>query len=284
MMKKYLNPVVAGILIASGIVFPSVCYSQGKSAVIRKFLTELPRGEAKDDGSPQKYRMTAVYTNRDFYGNFTGKIKVSGDYTRGLQDGFVTWNNVIISNSDNLTGPFTEDSRQEYMENLKYFPSPQMLNEETFKDFPASTENVFARNLVWDMMTIEMFVWKYSDSLIINKKYFIPDINGEFNMGEIGNYEHSNIQLCWTGISVMNDELCGVIEYRAIDNKIKLTMDQINTRGTEQYWGTTWISLENKQIEYAEMYSGTIQEIEIKGLKDKILVKTIRELWVERIN
>jgi hypothetical protein len=52
----------------------------------------------------------------------------------------------------------------------------------------------------------------------------------------------------------MNDELCAVIEYRAIDNMIKLEMDQMKTNGTEQYRGTTWISLSTRQIEYAEMY------------------------------
>ena len=103
-------------------------------------------------------------------------------------------------------------------------------------------------------------------------------------MAEIGTYEHSGIQLCRTGTSMINNQLCAVIEYRAIDNKIELSIGTMKTRGTEQYWGTTWISLDTRQIEYAEMYSGTIQEIEINGLKDKFLMKTIRELWVERIN
>jgi len=61
-------------------------------------------------------------------------------------------------------------------------------------------------------------------------------------------------------------------------------MDKINTKGTEQYWGTTWISLKSKQIEYAEMYGGTIQEIEVRGMEKKFLIKTIRELRVEKIN
>ena len=39
--------------------------------------------------SLQKYRMTAVYTNRDLYGNFTGKTKITGDYTMGLENGNV---------------------------------------------------------------------------------------------------------------------------------------------------------------------------------------------------
>jgi len=36
--------------------------------------------------------MTAVYTNRDLYGNFTGKTKVIGDYTSGFENGSVSWN------------------------------------------------------------------------------------------------------------------------------------------------------------------------------------------------
>jgi hypothetical protein len=283
-MKKTMNPLIIGILIISGILSPLNCHGQSKNALIRNYLTKLPQGEVKDEGTLQKYRMTAVYTNRDLYGNFTGKTKVIGDYTSGFENGSVSWNNVYISSSNKLTEPFPGGIKQEYMEDFKYFPSKQMLEEDAFKTFPASVENVFVRNLIWDMMSIEMFAWNYSDSLILNKKYVIPEIKDEFIMADIGTYEHSGIQLCWTGISFLNEEFCGVIEYRAIDNKIKLKMDQINTKGTEQYWGTTWISLENKQIEYAEMFSGTIQEIEIKGFNDKFLVKTIRELWVERIN
>ena len=102
-------------------------------------------------------------------------------------------------------------------------------------------------------------------------------------MADIGTYAHNEIQICWTGISAMNDELCAVLEYRALDNKIELSMDGFKTKGTEQYWGTTWISLKTRSVEAAVMYSGTIQEIDIRGMKDKLLVKTIREIQVEKI-
>jgi hypothetical protein len=60
-------------------------------------------------------------------------------------------------------------------------------------------------------------------------------------------------------------------------------MDAITTKGTEQYWGTTWVGLESGIIEYAEVYGGTMQEISVKGIENKFLIKTIRELWVEKI-
>ncbi len=281
-MRKNITAIAKGLMIISVLTSSDFCSGQ-ISGKIEKYFKKLPYGEPENDGSPQTYRMTAIYTNRDLYGNFTGKTKVSGDYRRGPENGYVSWNNVYIAHSDKLNGMFAEGKKQDYMENLKYIPSPELLDEPAFREFPSSPDNILARNLIWDMMSIEKFAWTYSDSLKLNRKYVIHDIAGEFNMAEIGTYEHSSIRLCWTGISIINNKLCGVIEYRAIDNKIELSIGTMKTRGTEQYWGTTWISLDTRQIEYAEMFSGTIQEIEIGGLKDKFIAKTIRELQVERI-
>jgi len=280
-MKKISNSVLAGSIISLLIFFCSPARGQSDKKVIEKYLGELP--SLKDDKKLCKYRMTAVYTNRDLYGNFTGKTKVTGDYTRGLEDGTVFWKNVYISGSDRLSDPFPEGTRQEYMENYRYTPSPEMLNPNAYKNFPAGVETVLAKNLIWDMMSIELFAWDYKDSLKVGRIYIIPEIKGEFSMADIGTYSHNEIQLCWTGISVKNNELCGIIEFRALDNKIELDVDPIKTRGTEQYWGTIWISLTTGLIEYSEMYGGTIQEIEITGMENKILAKTIRELWVDKI-
>lgn len=283
-MKTKLLPVVASVLILSEIGMPALCYGQNEKAVTKKYLTSLPTGKPDNNGILRKYRMSAVYTNLDLYGNFSSKTLVSGDYTEGLSNNTVSWKNVFIAGSNEKTAPFNEGTKQDYMENITYVPSSKMLEPEAFKNFPVKAENVLARNLIWDMMTIEMYAWDYSDSLELNKKYIIPEIKGEFNMSDIGTYEHAGIQLSWNGISFMNNEMCAVIEYRAIDNKLKIAMDGLNTRGTEQYWGTTWVSLKSRQIEYAEMYGGTIQEIEVSGMEKKFLFKTIRELWVEKIN
>jgi hypothetical protein len=280
-MKKNFKQVFAGILINLLIILPSVSNGQGKKAIEKRYFREIPKVPVST--ALQKYRMTAVYTNRDLYGNFSGKQKITGDYTRGLENGYVAWNNVFISGSNNFSEPFPEGKRQDYMENMKYIPSSKMLEQGAFTNFPKDPQSVFAKNLVWDMGMIEDFAWNYCDSLKLNKIYTIPGISGEFQMADIGTYSHNSIQICWTGISIVNDKICAVLEYRALDNKIEMKMDQIKTKGTEQYWGTTWIALKDKQVERAEIYGGTIQEIEVTGLKDKFLIKTIRELWVEKI-
>jgi hypothetical protein len=279
-MEKKFKPVYALFLI-NLLIIPGISNGQNDKEFIKKYLSELPSGPLSN--SLQKYKMTAIYTNRDLYGNFTGKTKVSGDYTSGLENGFVSWNNIYISESNSFSDPFPAGEKQEYMESIKYVPSSKMLEADAFKNFPAKPESVFAKNLVWDMMMIENFAWNYSDSMKLNKNYIIPGISGDFAMGDVGTYSHVNIKICWTGISFMNGKLCAVIEYRALDNKIEMNLDQMKTRGTEQYWGTTWVALKDRQIEHAEIYGGTIQEIEVAGMKDKFLIKTIRELEVNRI-
>lgn len=280
-MKRTRKKELAGLILILLFVMPSVMHAQIEKTFVKKYLKSIPA--VKINQEPAKYRMTAVYTNRDFYGKFIDKKKISGEYTKGLDNGFAEWKNVFISSSSDFLKPFPAGIKQEYIENFKYVPSSEMLAKDAFKVFPQTPESVFAKNLIWDMLMIENFARDYSDSLQLNKTYIIPEINGEFAMENIGNYSHISIQICWTGVSVVNGKMCAVIEYRALDNKIELSMDQLKTRGTEQYWGTTWVALDDKQIEYAEVYGGTIQEIVLAGMQNKFLVKTIRELWVERI-
>lgn len=281
-MKTNLNQVCTGILIISLTVLPSIVKGQSEKAVQKKYLNELPKVHKAIKA--QNYRMTADYINRDLYGNFTGKTRVSGDYTCGLQGDSAMWKNVYISASNNFSEPFPAGKKQDYMENFKYIPSDKMMEEKTFKNFPKSLDNIFARNLIWDMMSAEIFAWNYYDSLKLNVPYIIPNIKGGFNMAEIGNYSHNKIMLNWKGITEMNGQMCAIINFSAIDNKLELTLDQIKSKGTEQYWGTVMVSLKTHYIEQCDMYSGTIQEIEIKGMKDKILMKTIREINIDRIN
>jgi ribosomal protein L19 len=281
-MKKKLNSGFTGLIMVLLIIVPSVSNGQSEKAVIKKYLSELP--DHQTGKTIQKYKMTAVYTNRDLYGNFTGKIKVSGDYTKGLPGDSAAWNNVYIAHSSNEDQPFEGEMKQDYMENFRYVPSAKMVEEkEAFKDFPSSLETVYAKNLVWDMLSFEIFAWNYYDSLKLNKTYIVPDINGQFDIAGVGKYSHKRILISWKGISEINGELCAIIDFDAIDNKIEFSMNQIKTKGTEQYWGTVMVSMKTKNIESAEMFSGTIQEIEVTGMKDKILVKTIRELEVNRI-
>jgi hypothetical protein len=270
------------IVLTASLIYSSGLSGQNKIS-IEKYLKGLPEDLELVEKSPQKYLMTAEYFNKDIYGNFSNKIKVTGEYMRGYKDKHVIWNNVYNSQSNSQTGPYNDKDRQDYMENFSYIPSQNILQESFFESFDNNPENIFVRTLIWDMYAIEIYAWDYFDSLYQNKTYLITD-KGATDIAGIGIYDQRKIELNWIGISLMNNSICAIIEYRVFDNKLKVQTETIRSKGSECYWGKTWVSLENKQIEYAEMYSNTVQEMEIEGLTNKILLCTTRILKLERIN
>lgn len=250
---------------------------------IEDYLESLPENLELVENSPHTYLMTIEYFNKDIYGNLRNKIKVTGEYTRGFKDKHVIWNNVYFSQSNSQTEPYSDKVKQKYIENFSYIPSQNMLQKSFFDSFDNSMVSILARSLVWDMYAIEIYAWNYFDLLEQNKTFIVTD-KGATDIAGIGIYDQKRIELNWIGISLINNSLCAIIEYRVLDNKLEGQTDFMKSKGSECYWGKTWISLENKQIEYAEMYSNTIQEMEIEGLNNKMLVSTNRILKVGKIN
>lgn len=278
-----MKTIIKTILAISGLLLsaPLLLNGQGEKTVIKKYLRNLPELQAVTN--QQKYLMTAIYINSDIFGNFRDKTRITGEYSCGLPGDTAVWNKVTIAASSSEKSDFNEAKYIHYMEDFRYVPSPAMVTEKTaFKDFPANPENVFARNLVWDMYSFDVFAWMFYDSLRLNEPYIINE-PGQFDMGEIGNYSHSKMIITWVGMTSIRNELCNVIEFSTIDNKIEITMDPVKTKGTEQYWGTVYVSARTKSIEKGMMYSGTVQQIEVKGIKDSFLMRTVRELEVDRI-
>ena len=75
-MKRKLNYVLAVSLVLSFSFLPLISEGQGRKSFIKNFMTELPKGKVSN--ALQKFKMTAVYSNRDINGNFTGKTLVTG--------------------------------------------------------------------------------------------------------------------------------------------------------------------------------------------------------------
>ena len=161
---------LTGILIFTGMITPAVGFGQIPKSFIKKYMDGLPSGKPASDGTLQKYPDVIPFTLIwIFSGNFKGKTLVTGDYTRGFKDGLVMWNNVIVSTSNNEKEPIPAGEKKDYMKGIRYVPSGDMVKKEAFSDFPATPDNIFARNVIWDMLSFEIFAWQYSDSLKLNR-------------------------------------------------------------------------------------------------------------------
>jgi hypothetical protein len=131
------------------------------------------------------------------------------------------------------------------------------------------------------MMGTEAFAWSYLDSLKLNQSYS-PAMNGKVELAGNGYFQNNHIKLTWTGISEMNNELCALIQFLALDNPLDVKMGNITAKGRSHYWGNIWVSLEDKQIEHAVLYEDVILDMNISPTQ-KQLIDATREIKFEII-
>jgi hypothetical protein len=235
----------------------------------------LPQSlELKDE--LQKYVVTTDHFNTDIFGNFFNKIRIKGDYTRGLPDKQVKWNNVSVAMSMSRNDEFSAGSPVAYMENFSYTVSEDMLKPEKFSTF--TEHSAYTKNLVWDMMGIEGLAWVNFNDLELNKPFKATFFNGKMDLAGMGSFENKDMVITWTGITERNGEYCAVIEYRTMNNPLEYTGDGMSMKGRSHYWGTIWVSVEDKQVEHAVLFEDVVMEIQLPGQTNKQIMDATREI------
>lgn len=249
---------------------------------LESYFSHLPSHLELQEESPQKYLFTCDYFQLDIQGNLIRKQRFSAEYTRALPDGSVRWNNVSIAQAKGLDDVFPEGEKQDYMEGFTYKLSDpnDMMKPEFFQGFPASVMET--RNLVWDTHMIEGFGWSYFDKLQLNRTYRPPELTGEVPLAGAGTFQNRQVELTWIGISQMNEEPCALIQYRAFFNKINASFEGLSLKGGSHYWGEIWVSLKDKQIEYATLYETVLMEIKIAGQQTEQLVNVFRKATFQK--
>ncbi len=236
---------------------------------------KLPQNlELKDE--VQKYVVTTDHFNGDIFGNFFNKMRVKGEYTRGFENGKAKWNNVSIATEMQRDADFPVGNPVAYMEDFTYNISADMLKPEAFATF--GENSAFTKNLIWDMMAIEGFAWSSFEKLKLNESFADERFNGKMDLAGLGSFENKDVQILWTGISERNGETCAVIEYRTLNNPLEYAAEGMSMKGRSHYWGTIWVSLEDKQIEHAVLYEDVVMEMNLPGQTTKQIMNATREI------
>ncbi len=241
-----------------------------------KLTTKLPSNIKIDKSKPVAYHMVTDYYDYDLQANFIRKARVAGDVTCHLVNDSVRWNNVYISEMTNLSEPFTKGQQQLAFENFTYKQNQDVLAEETFAGIPQIDFRL--KNLVFDVLGFEVFAYAYWDSLALNKKFCNHNLNDEVQMGEDGTFENKEITLTWIGITEIKGETCAIIKYSQMNGKVSLNLENVTMKGRSHYWGEVYVSLSDKQIEYATLSEDVVIDVFIKGQKDNFLGYTVRKI------
>lgn len=258
--------------------FISFSYSKKKE---KKYGEELPKNLQIDNSSLRTYLLETDYYDYDLKGNFKGKKRVTGNYTRGLINDSARWNDVYIAEIKHENNPFPNGIKQDYMNGFTYSLSDDILSETFFETIPQG--NILAKNLIWDATGFEVFAYMCWDSLKLNEEYMAKEINSEFDIANVGTFENKDIRLTWIGTTQINDETCAIIKLTAMNNPLRLKLENMTMTGRSHYWGEVYVSLEDKQIEYANLKEDVLSEVKIKGQEQNIMRYTVRNINLTRI-
>lgn len=271
---KTLKFYLTALLIAAAL------FANAQKKIDSKIFESLPQ-DLKLSDEIQKFVVTTDHFNSDIFCNFYNKQRVYGEYTRDSKNGKAKWNNVSFAMIMEQDAEFPKGTPINYMENFSYNFTDDMLKPEAFESF--NENSAFTKNLIWDMFAIESFAWNYWDKLELNKSYSAPEMNGKLDLAGQGSFENKDIQLIWTGVSKRNGETCATIEYRTLNNPLEVTADGMDMKGRSHYWGTIWVSLEDKQIEHAVLYEDVVMEMLLPGQTQKSIVNATREISFVRM-
>ncbi|MCF7803926.1 MAG: hypothetical protein K9N46_01320 [Candidatus Marinimicrobia bacterium] len=265
------------ILVATGL------HGQDKFPVLN--FDRLPHHLVLNNSIERFYQVVTDYLDYDLRGNFLRKTRVTGKYTAGLENGAVRWNDVTIrySNAENASfSSFSEGNPQEYMENFTYIPSETIVQKSFFAEIPEADMRM--KNLVWDMLGLEGFAYWYWDSLRINQEFRANALNSEVDLAGEGTFENKDIRLTWIGVTDRNSEPCAIIKFSTMNNPLTIETDAITMHGRSHYWGEVYVSMQDKEIEYATLTEDVLTDITIMGQPNNMLGYTVRKMTVSRIN
>ena len=265
---------------AAGFIYSSCQHVT--QTVDEDFQTELPKNLILDNSIPQTYEFSLHWKNRDVDGNEISNTIATAQYTRGLPDGYVKWDSVQITelkDTQSVTTAVPELNGMSYQ-----IIGDNFMKQDFYNSFPQERLDLI-RWLVADAACIEIYGWMYFDSLTLNE-VFSPALFKNLTSGFEGyvNFTNQGLSLCWTGISERNGERCAVIRYQAMYNPLNSDTDVMTMSGRSMYWGDVWVSLADKQIEYATINEDVVFTVTFKANNFEQRLDLQREIIFKKIN
>ncbi len=244
------------------------------------YLNRLPSGIELDKSIIRSYHMTTDYYDYNLKRDFLGKRRIAGIIT--YEGDLAQWENVYFSESKNLDTDFPIGNKQDYMQNFRYQPNENTLTAEFFKgNLPKADPSIM--NLIWDALGFDALAYSCWDSLNLNEEFRAKSMNFEFKIANIGTFENKDIRITWLGITEINNKICAILKYSVMNNPLDIEYKNMLMSGRSHYWGEIYVSLSDKQIEYANMTEDVLTDVKIKGQENNILGYTIRYITFSKI-
>jgi len=268
------------ILFLAGLLF--VNYAFGQTKDVKDYLKQLPKDLKLDNSSVRSYEIITDYYNYNLASEFLGKKRVAGIVSYGLENDSARWENVYTSDSGVLDAEYPQTPYKDFMQGFTYIPDDRVVTPEFARNHLPEADT-FIMNLVWDALCFDVIAYSDWNSLSLNKEYQARNMNSEVEIANFGTFENKDIRITWLGVTEMNNKICAILKYAVMNNPVKMKLENMSMNGRSHYWGEIYVSLSDKQIEYATLSEDVLTDIKMSGVPDPIIGYTIRYITFSRV-
>ena len=231
------------------------------------------------ENETQEYEVTLKWQNLDaINGNKLNCNVVDATYSVGEND-LISWKDVSLAQIDDFKQVQYKGTDLPAFNDFFYKANDTaFLTEEFYKNIPLEQRDL-AKWLVSDAVQMQGLAWYVFDSLEFNKE-FVPKLldNYDVKFEDWVTFTSRYQKLIWSGISEHNDEICAIVKFESFYNPVKIDNEQMQVKGRSLYYGEMWISLSDKQVEYAVMFEDVIMKLKSSMFPDEQLIDLQREI------
>ncbi len=265
-------------------LFAESLFAQDK--YVNKYFKIKPSEIKLEDSKIQEYDVSLKWQNIDpISGSKMSCSAIKAKYSCGLDSGLVKWSDVFLFNIDNFKQKLENGNRLEAFDNFEYKPNFfSFATEKYYTDIPSNFKEI-ASWFILDAIQMHGINEIFFDSLSFSKPFY-PEILDTFSL-KVDNgitFKSQNTKFVWSGITKLNNEICAIIKYESLFNPVSMDVPGYAFQGRSLYWGEIWISLVDKQFEYAEMIEDIIIKLKSSQFPEGKLINTQREIVFEKEN
>jgi hypothetical protein len=261
------------------------CLFAQKHSIDRYFLLKPSEIKAGKSGI-QKYDVSLKWQNLDaINGNKINCNAVKATYIVGLENDSVSWKDVSLSQINDFQQKSYNGTNLPSFNGFTYkINETNFLKDEFYKTIPLEQRDL-AKWLVSDAIQMQGLAWYVFDSLEYNKP-FIPIFlnNYDVKFKDWVTFTNRYQKLIWSGITKYNNEVCAIVKFESLYNPLKIDNSQMSVKGRSLYYGEIWISLSDKQVEYATMVEDVVMKLKSSLFPEEQLIDLQREIVFKKIN
>lgn len=265
------------------ILFTNSLLAQESS--VDKYLLLMPGDIKAIKSGTQKFDVSLKWQNLDaINGNKINCNAVKATYITGLKNDSVSWKDVSLAQiNDFQQKDFNGTDLQSFNGFTYKINETNFLNDDFYKTIPPEQRDL-AKWLVSDAIQMQGLAWYVFDSLTYNKP-FIPKLlnNYDIKFKDWVTFTSRYQKLIWSGITKYNNEECAIIKFESLYNPLKIDNNQMSVKGRSLYYGEIWISLSDKQVEYATMVEDVIMKLKSSLFPDEQLIDLQREIIFNKV-